>query len=196
MSFIKLICCSDFHICQNMIDTVSFVSRYPAVILPLICSTGILSDEAADCALRNMYGQSVQRIECDPTNDQPEHQQYQHRRTEHCKQHSHMVDGEQYRTKNAGKLHIHIFFRRDESEAAEEEFFRERIHDGNIDRNPDKVVCRAAYSGGQAGGHTAKINDSAQSKISAEDHTKIAIPSKSETSIPFILLAILLSPIQ
>ncbi len=52
----------------------------------------------------------IECIENESSDDQPEHDQCQHRRMEHPDEHSDMVDGKQNRTEEVSKFHIHILF--------------------------------------------------------------------------------------
>ena len=129
----------------------------------------------------------VQCIENQSSNDQAEHDQRQHSRMEHTDQHSHMIDGKQYRAEEIGKLHVHILFQCDESEPTEEEFFKEGIHDGYVDCHPYEVVRCNSHAGGQTCGNTAEINNAAQSEVSAEDDSEDGKTQQKRNQKPFLL---------
>ena len=114
----------------------------------------------------------VQRIKNQASDNQAEHQQQKHRRMEHSNEHSHMVQGKQNWAEEIGKLDAYILFQRDEPESAEEKLFQKRIHDGYVDCYPNEIVRGNPHPFGQAGCDTAEIDDSTQSKISAEDDSE------------------------
>lgn len=114
----------------------------------------------------------VQRIENQAAYDQAEHQQQKHCRVKHTNEHSHMVQGKQNRAEEIGKLDAYILFQRDKPESAEEKLLQKRIHNGYVDCHPNEIIRRNPHSFGQAGCDTAEIDDSTQSKISAEDDSE------------------------
>ena len=128
----------------------------------------------------------VKGIENQSANNQTEHDQRQHCRMEHPDQHSHMVDGKEDRAEEVSKFYTHILFQCDEPEPTEEKFLKERIHDGYVDYHPYEVVRRDTHTGGQTCGNAAKINDAAQSEVSAEDDTEDGKTQQKRYQKPFL----------
>ena len=154
------------------------------------------SDESngIDCKIRrhvdkprgiNIAELIVQRIEDQPADNQSEHQQNQHSRMEHTNEHPHMIKGKQYRTVEIGDFHVHILFQRDESESAEEELLKERIHNGDIDRHPEKLSAVIPISDVRLAVTLLKSMMPRRVKYPPRITAKMAVPSRKEMSSPF-----------
>ena len=128
----------------------------------------------------------VQRIENQAAYDQAEHQQQKHCRVKHTNEHSHMVQGKQYRAEEISELDAYILFQRDKPESAEEKLLQKRIHNGYVDCHPYEVVRCNPHAFGQAGCDTAEIDDSTQSKISAEDDSEDGDAERERNKQPFL----------